>query len=330
MTALGELKSLDGDSGGAQAIAGDVLTFDAKFEPAMVLIARDYLRHDKTSLASLVLESLLDGDKARAPNNAEAYVLRGILLLRSGARQAAIEAFRHAAELRPDLVDAQAQLGYLRLESNDADGAIDPLEKAIAYGRNNTETHLALAEAYRIAGGRATVAKKEYDSVLAAVGAPAQLKAVANYDLGLLYFFTPNFEGLNDAARYDKAANYFQQYKSLKGTSAGPGWPDDADAMYNDAVNAKAVVAPTTGAAGAPSAKLPSQPLPAPSATATKPATPASALPPPAASASAKPATSANALPPPAASASAKPATSASALPPPSASPSTKPSGAPK
>lgn len=314
MTALAEIKSLQGDSNTAQTLAGNVLTAEAKYEPAMVLIARDHYRRGRTDLATYVLSAILDGQKTaeekekglpakasppRAPHNAEAHFLRAVILQKQNERLAAARWFESAVKLRPDLVDAQLQLGLIRLEANDAEGALEPLRRTVMYSGGNTEAHLALGDAYRLVGGRGPDAKKEYQWVISATGSPAQLKALAQYNMGLLYFLTPGLDGLTDVTRYDRAVEYWKMYKSAKGTASGASWPADADELTEQALRARAAAqAGGTGAGGT----TPKSPTPAskpatsgaPAATSAKPAAsapapaPTPAKPAPAAS-SAKP-----------------------------------------
>jgi Tfp pilus assembly protein PilF len=296
--AYAEIKSLQGDSTSAQQLAGDVLTQEAKFEPAMVLIARDHYRRGRTDLASYVLAAILDGQKTaeekekgqpakanppRAPNNPDAHLLRAIILQKAGDRLGAAKWFESAAKLRPDLVEAQLQLGLIRLEANDAEGAVGPLTKAVQFAPNNIEAHLALADALRLTGGRGPDSKKEYLWVLAAPGASAQTKALAQYDLGLLFFLTPGLDGLTDVQRYDRSVDYWNQYKGAKGTATGSSWPADADDLIEQARRARNAAAAAGGGGGG---TAPKSPTPAPAASSAKPATSAA----PAASGSAKPA----------------------------------------
>ena len=323
MTALAEIKSLQGDSNTAQQLASDALTIEAKYEPAMVLIARDHYRRGRTDLASYVLTAILDGQQTaderdkglpaktnppRAPNNAEAHLLRAIMLQKQGERLAAAKWFESASKLRPDLVEARLQLGLIRLEANDADGALEPLQKAVAYASSNVEAHLALGEAYRLAGGKANDAKAQYNWVLAAPGAAAQLKALADYDLGLLYFLTDAMDGLAEPPRMDKAIDYWGQYKTAKGAASGANWPADADDLMDQARRRKSSAMAASTGAGAPTPKTA-----APTATSSAAPT-ASAKPTATASASAKPTTTTSAKPPAsAASTTAAPKTSSTA-----------------
>ncbi|MFI5298007.1 MAG: tetratricopeptide repeat protein [Polyangiales bacterium] len=354
MTALAEIKSLQGDSATAQQLASAALTADAKYEAAMVMIARDYFRTGRVDLASYVLGAVLDGQQTeeerskglpakknppRAPNNAEAHFLRALIFQRLGDRLHAAQWLESAAKLRPDLVDAQLALGMIRLEANDADGALAPLKLAVAFNPQSVEGHIALGEANRLTSHPAE-AKAEYLWVTSSSLSSPQQKALAQYDMGLLYFLTPNFEGLVDTNRLDKAIDLFTQFNKAKGSASGPSWPADADDLIEQARRAKTVAAASASGGGSTKAKSPEAakappaaasvaPVTAPAASA-KPAAAASVAPSaasakPAASASAKPATSSSAAP----STSAKPAASASAAPSASAKPAASASAKP-
>jgi Tfp pilus assembly protein PilF len=335
MTALAEIKSLKGDSSTAQSLAQNALTLEGKYEPAMVLIARDHFRAGRVALAQYVLSSILDGQQTdeerakgepakknppRAPGNAEAQLLRAIIFQRAGERTAAAVWFEKAARTRPDLVEAHLQLGLLRIESNDAEGARIPLETAVKYAPANAEARLALGESYRLQalttfGDKLgwELAKASYGWVLAAPGASSLVKGLADYDLGLLYFLVPGVDKLQDVPRLDKAIDYFNQYKSAKGTSQGASWPNDIDDLLAQAQIARRNAA--AGAAGAGGTTPKGGPTAAPKPTTTTPPAPKPSAAPPAATVAPKPSAAppASVAPkpsatPPVPSASAKPA----------------------
>jgi Tfp pilus assembly protein PilF len=338
MTALAEIKSLKGDSSTAQSLAQNALTLEGKYEPAMVLIARDHFRAGRVALAQYVLSSILDGQQTdeerakgepakknppRAPGNAEAQLLRAIIFQRAGERTAAAVWFEKAARTRPDLVEAHLQLGLLRIESNDAEGARIPLETAVKYAPANAEARLALGESYRLQalttfGDKLgwELAKASYGWVLAAPGASSLVKGLADYDLGLLYFLVPGVDKLQDVPRLDKAIDYFNQYKSAKGTSQGASWPNDIDDLLAQAQIARRNAA--AGAAGAGGTTPKGGPTAAPKPTTTTPPAPKPSATPPAATVAPKPSAA-----PPAATVAPKP----SAAPPASVAP--KPSATP-
>lgn len=334
-TALAEVKSLNGDSSRAQELAGEVLTAEAKYEDAMVLIARDHYRRGRNDLATYVLSAILDGQRTqeekekdlpakasppRAPNHAGAHMLRGIMLQKAGERLVAAKWFESAAKLRPDLVDAQLQLGLIRLEANDAEGALEPLRKAVTYAAGNVEAHLALGDAYRLYGGKGAEAKKEYLWVVSSAGTPANIKALAQYDLGLLYFLTPAIDGMTDVQRYDKCVEYWNQFKAAKGTASGASWPSDADDLIEQARRARNAAAAAGGGAGGATPKATTSAKPAAPAAPTTSAKPAASAAP---TTSAKPAASA------APTASAKPAASAAPAKPTASAPPAAPAKPP-
>ncbi len=298
MTALAEIKSLKGDSASAQSLAQTALTLEGKYEPAMVLIARDHFRAGRVELARYVLAAILDGqltdeerakgepakkNPPRAPGNAEAQLLRAIIFLRAGDRNSAAVWFEKAAHARPDLVDAQLQLGLIRIESNDAEGARVPLENALKYAPANAEARLALGESYRLQAlatfdGKQgwELAKGEYTWVIAAPAAAPLAKGLAYYDLGLLYFLVPGADRLADVPRLDKAIDNFNQYKSAKGTAQGASWPGDVDDLLAQAQTARRnAQAAAQGAGGTTPKGTAPKPTAAPTPAPAKPAAPA-------------------------------------------------------
>jgi Flp pilus assembly protein TadD len=340
MTALAEIKSLNGDSDTAQSLAQNALTLEGKYEPAMVLIARDHFRKGRVALAQYVLSAILDGQQTdeerakgepakknppRAPGNPEAQMLRAIILQKAGERQAAAIWYEKATRARPDLVDAHLQLGLLRIESNDAEGARVPLEMAVRYAPSNAEARLALGEAYRLQPVTSfdndfgwERAKKQYLWVLASPESPSLVKALAQYDLGLLYFLVPGVDKLADVPRLDKAIDYFNQYKAAKGTAQGPSWPNDIEDLLAQAQTSRRNAEAAAKGAGGTTPKGGATPPPKPTATAApKPTTTAA----PAAS-SAAPKPTATTAP----TASAKPAAPAASN---SAAPAKTPTPAP-
>jgi len=347
MTSLAEIKSLQGDSAKAQELAGSALTVEARYEPAMVLIARDHFRRGRVDLATYVLTAILDGQKTeeerakglpakasppRAPNNPEAHFLRAIILQKQGERLAAAKWFESALKIRPDMFEARLQLGLIRLEANDAEGALEPLKKAVAYKSSHVESHLALGEAYRLAGGQASNAESEYKWVLGSTATlpnMANLKALANYDLGLLYFLTPGINGNTDVQRYDKAVDYWKQYSNAKGTSSGPSWPSDADDLSEQARRAKiSAQAGGTGAGGTtPKPAATPTPAPKPTAAPTPAPTPTTA---PKPSATPAPTPTPTTPPKPSAAPTPTPAPKPTTAPTPAPTPSTKPTAKPK
>jgi Tfp pilus assembly protein PilF len=274
--ALGEVKSIQGDSGAAQRLAQEALKKNPDYAPAMIALARDHYRARRLDLALYTLRAILDGygpeNPPRDKNNAEARLLRGLILKEQGNRPAAIEEFEKALSIRPDLVEARVQLAAYMLESGNATGAAPLLEGAVRYDSDNVLAHLNLGDAYRLLGKTAE-AKRELEWVQKA---DAQLAQV-HYNLGLLYLFSENVPGTTPAQATENAIRELEQYKKMRPRQAGSN--DDTDELITRA-KAKKAMLEAGGDAGtaSPAAKPAAAPAPAPTgATPAKPATGSSA-----------------------------------------------------
>ena len=129
------------------------------------------------------------------------------------------------------------------------------------------------------------LAKSSYNWVLAAPGASALVKGLADYDLGLLYFLVPGVDKLQDLPRLDKAIDFFNQYKSAKGTAQGASWPSDIDDLLGQAQIARRNAVAAAAGAGGTAPKGGPTAAPKPTAAATTPPAPKPSTTPPAPSA---------------------------------------------
>ena len=271
--ALGEVKSIQGDSVSAQRLAQEALKKNPDYAPAMIALARDHYRARRLDLALYTLRAILDGYGAENPprdkNNAEARLLRGLILKEQGNRPAAIEELDKALSIRPDLVEARVQLAAYMLESGNATGAAPLLEGAVRYDNKNVLAHLNLGDAYRLLGKTAE-AKRELEWVQKA---DAQLAQV-HYNLGLLYLFSDSVPGSTPGQATDSAISELEQYKKMRPRQAGSN--DDTDELITRAKAKKAMLDAGAGEAAAPAAK-PAAAAPAASAAPApaKPAAPA-------------------------------------------------------
>nr|UXE44736.1 lipopolysaccharide assembly protein B [uncultured bacterium] len=272
--ALGEVKSIQGDSGAAQAFAQEALKKNPDYAPAMIVLARDHYRARRLDLALYTLRAILDGygpeNPPRDKNNAEARLLRGLIFKEQGNRPAAIDELQKALTIRPDLVEARVQLGAAMLESGNASGAAPLLEGAVRYDNNNVLAHLNLGDAYRLLGKTAE-AKRELEWVQKA---DAQLAQV-HYNLGLLYLFSDSVPGATPAQATDLAITEFEQYKKMRPRQAGSN--DDTDELITRAKAKKAMIEAGAADAAAKAAAPPPSAAPAAAAPAAagKPAAPA-------------------------------------------------------
>lgn len=258
---LAEVRSLAKDSAGAQQAAQDALRLDSNFKDAMVTIARDYHRNGRDDLAKYALTAILDGfgqsAPARDPDNAEAHLLRGLIERSAGQRLFAMKDFEAARTKRPDLVEALIQIGAMKLEAGDAQGAQPLLESAVKFAPNQPLGHLNLGDCYRLAG-RFADAKKELDTALAQ---DATLMA-AHYAAGLMYLNASAFPGMSASDQVSAAIRELNQYKTMRGPKAPPGVQDDIDELITRANKKKDDMAQAT--ATAPAATGSAKPAAAP------------------------------------------------------------------
>jgi Tfp pilus assembly protein PilF len=220
--ALAEVMSLKGDSATAQEMAQEALKLDPTYAPAMMAIARDHYRARRLDSALMALKAVLDGlggdNPARDKDNAEGYLLRAFIMSEQEHRVEAMENFRKALELRPDLVVARIRLATYLLESGGATEALPMLQQAIKYDSDNVAAHLALGDAYRLTGDFSK-AKNEFDWVK---GKDANMPEV-HYNLGLLYLFAPKgaIQGMKEKQQIEAAIASFTKFKELKSKSGG-------------------------------------------------------------------------------------------------------------
>lgn len=268
IAAMGEVKSIQGDSGAAQRFAQEALKKNPDYAPAMIALARDHYRARRLDLALYTLKAILDGygpeNPPRDKNNAEARLLRGLILKEQGNRPAAIDDLEKALAVRPDLVEARVHLAAYLLESGNAVGAAPLLEGAVRYDNDNVLAHLNLGDAYRLLG-KTDLAKRELEWVQKADPQLAQV----HYNLGLLYLFSESVPGLTPQQATDLAISELEQYKKMRPRQAGSN--DDTDELITRAKAKKGML--DAAAAEAAEAKQ-SAATPAPA-----PATPAPAAP---------------------------------------------------
>src|SRR5262245_41147522 len=240
VAALAEVKSIQGDSTEAQALAREALKKNPDYRPAMITIARDHYRKRRLDLALYTPKAILDGigpeNPPRDKQNPDARLLRALIYKEQNNKKDAIEDFKIAISTRPDLVEARIQLASYLLESGNAFEAASTLEGAIRYDKSNLLAHLYLGDAYRLMG-KVSDAKKELEWVLAKNSSLAQV----HYNLGLLYLFGDNIPGLTPMQATDKAIAELEQYKTMK-PKGKPGERDDTDELITRAKTKKGLL----------------------------------------------------------------------------------------
>jgi tetratricopeptide (TPR) repeat protein len=248
-----EVKSIQNDHATAQQLGQDALRMDPNFKDAMVTLARDHYRARKMDLAKYALQAVLEGfgeaTPARDKDNAEAHLLRGLIMRESGSRIVALKDFEDATRRRPDLVEALVNLGSMRLEAGNAQEALAPLESATKFAPNNALAHLNLGDNYRLLQ-RYPEAKAEFDKALSLDSS----LAAAHYDLGLMYLTAQSIPGTSADQQVSTAIKELETYKTMRGAKAPPGVNDEIDDLLNRAKAKQAelkntVAAPAAGAA---------------------------------------------------------------------------------
>ncbi len=262
-----EVKSLQKDHATAQQLAQDALRMDPNFKDAMVTIARDHYRARKLDLAKYALQAVLEGfgdaTPARDKDNAEARLLRGLIMREAGSRIVALKDFEAATARRPDLVEALVNLGSMRLEAGNAQEALAPLEAATRFAPNLALAHLNLGDNYRLLQ-RYADAKVEFDKALSLDSS----LATAHYDMGLMYLTAESIPGTSADQQVSTAIKEFETYKTMRGPKAGPGVNDEIDDLLNRAKAKQAEL--KNKVAPAPAAAPATKPV-APSGAAAKP-----------------------------------------------------------
>jgi Tfp pilus assembly protein PilF len=240
LAAQAEVASARGDSPSAQDLAQRALKKDPDYRPAMVTLARDHYRARRLDLALYTLTAILDGygpeNPPRDKNNADAHMLRALILKEQGKRKAAIEELANVLALRPDLVEARLHLATFMLEAGNAAEARPLLEDALKYDPSNVLVHLNLGDAYRLLG-------KPKDALdhLAWVSRKDPSMPQAAYNQGLVYLFSASVPGMTDEQAVDHAIESFEHFKKLE-PRAARGAGDDVDELIARARNKKAIM----------------------------------------------------------------------------------------
>jgi len=108
----------------AQAAVDEALKLSPSYGPAVILLARLKAGNGEFDEALKLMDNLI----AREPGNAQAFMLRGDLLLAKDDKTSARAAFEAALKLRADLARAHSALMAMHLAARDLDAAGKQLE----------------------------------------------------------------------------------------------------------------------------------------------------------------------------------------------------------
>ena len=141
---MGTAKLGAGDYAGAR----DDLRRAAEMSPALPMVhgflGRTLMDLGDPAAAAEELRRELQGD----PNDFDANLFLGVLLKQDNAFEEAMARFEKAASLRPGEPAAAYQLGALRLQLGQTEGARDVLERVVAAAPDFVEAHVSLALVY--------------------------------------------------------------------------------------------------------------------------------------------------------------------------------------
>jgi tetratricopeptide (TPR) repeat protein len=199
------------------------LSFDERFVPAMVVLARAYYELKKLELA----QSILDVARKNDDKNADVYQLLGFILLARDDKAAATDAFRRATDARPNFAEAWNNLAVQYLAAKNYEEAKRAGERAVSVVPAFAEAHVNLGSALRGLGDVGG-AEKEYRMALSLRDLPN-----AHFDLGILYLDAQQVAGVDTLERLDRAVVELTRYKQRMGARLAK--DDPVDSYIEDA-----------------------------------------------------------------------------------------------
>jgi tetratricopeptide (TPR) repeat protein len=197
----------------AEGAARATLARDPGNVPALVALAMAFEAQGRPEAARTVLESA----RQEAPDDATVWNRLGLVHRTLGDGQRALESWRKASELRPDLVDALVNQGLALVEAEDHAAAQPVLERAVQIAPGHAAAWLDLGNAYRGAG-RADAARRAYESALSADPGMAD----AWFNLGVLALDGHRAD-VPDTTRLEQALECFDRSVAAGGSDAAAG-----------------------------------------------------------------------------------------------------------
>ncbi|MSP90292.1 MAG: tetratricopeptide repeat protein [Myxococcales bacterium] len=156
---------------------------------------------------------------------AHIYYLYGRMALKRESWVEAREHFLQATKLRGDYGEAWNSLGVCWLVAKKGEEAIEALTRALEINPTSFEARVNLGSAYRISKDpdKANKAKNEYERAMK----QDPRNPAPHFNLGILYLESPMQDVPDGVQRFQKAIDYFNVYRDLKGA----GNKDDKDPL---------------------------------------------------------------------------------------------------
>lgn len=191
----------------AETEALEAIRIDERSVPAMHLMARVFFQQKRYDTAKFALKNALDLE----PGNALLRLDLGHVMMKLEEEKDALVEYARAAQLRPDLAEAQESHGILLLKSGDPEAALAALEKNAQLRPGSARAQLHLGNALR--------ANKKYKEAVAAYKKALEIDAEldeAHFNLACLYMDNP-IEGVDELDQLKLAQEEFKVFEERAG-----------------------------------------------------------------------------------------------------------------
>jgi len=166
-----------------------------------------------------------------APQNAEAQLVKGRILLRKGDFEGAVEPLEQASRFDPQSAEAAALLGTAYQYTRESDSALEAYQRAVQLAPQNTD--------YRSTYGLLLALNKKYDQGVSelrkVVATPGYKDAAAYVNLGWAYRNMEPSNPQESIAAYTKALEIDPKNEQA---ALGLGWAHSYQRNYDQAITA--------------------------------------------------------------------------------------------
>ena len=163
---------------------------------------------------------------------AQIYYLYGMMALKRDEIEGARDQFAKAVQTRPDYAEAWNNLGVCWIIAKKPQEAIESLTKALEIEPTLLAARVNLGNAWRISQDpqKAEKAKAEFERALK----DDPRNPAIHFNLGILYLENPMQDAGTDEGRFQRALEYFKQYRELRGSDTNaknPGSTEKKDPL---------------------------------------------------------------------------------------------------